>query len=294
LQGRSTASFKRLWSEIMLKPRWISLLVGALLVSCEGIEGQNRPESVREQILFFTNANEGQRVTAVVGQRIEISLATIGPGSYGDPFVSSAAIRFRNVAWPKSQTPGGPTQIYIFQGAAEGEAEIRIPHSGRGSFSVTVQVGSNAGNSKQAQMTPDQANDAKWKGAWTNLVNDVRQTFRPTMPKLTAVELNLAVANPGPEEEEVTLRVLNVVGEVIATVSRSVPVSAGSHTLFVFPEGGLAVTPGEVHSIRVSGEHLFGWKYVVGGYENGEASFNGRPLLPDARSTFLFTTFGAR
>jgi hypothetical protein len=26
-------------------------------------------------------------------------------------------------------------------------------------------------------MTPDQANDAKWKGAWTNLVNDVRQTL---------------------------------------------------------------------------------------------------------------------
>ena len=278
----------------MLKLRWISLLVGAVLVFREGIEGQNRPESAREQILFLTNSNDGQRVAAVVGQRIEISLATIGPGSYGDPIVSSAAIRFRNVTWPKSQAPGGPTQIYIFQGAAEGDAEIRIPHSGRGSFSVTVQVGANAGNSEQAQMTPDQANDAKWKGGCTNLVNDVQQTFRPRMPKLTAVEVNLAVANPGPEEEEVTLRVLNAASEVIATVSRIVPVSESSHTLFVFPEGGLAVTPGEVHSIRVSGESLFGWKYVVGGYENGEASFNGRPLLPDTRSTFLFTTFGAR
>jgi hypothetical protein len=144
----------------------------------------------------------------------------------------------------------------------------------------------------QAQMTPDQANDAKWKGAWTNLVNDARQTFGPTMPKLTAVGVNLAVANPGPEEGEVTLHVLNAAGEIIATVSRSVPVSEG-HALFVFPEGGLAVTPGEVYSIRVSGGHLSGWKYVVGGYENGEASFNGRPLLPDVRSTFLFTPFGA-
>ena len=261
---------------------------------CEGIEGQSRPESAQEQILFLTNANNGQRVAVVVGQRIEISLATIGPGSYGDPIVSSAAICFRSVAWPKSQTPGGPTQLFIFDAMAEGEAEIRIPHSGRGSFSVTVQVGANAGKSEQAQMTPDQANDAKWKGGWTNLVNDVRQTFRPTMPKLAAVEVNLAVANPGPEEEEVTLRVLNAAGEVIATVSRSVPVSESSHALFVFPEGGLAVTPGEVHSIRVSGEYLFGWKCMVGGYENGEASFNGRPLLPDARSTFLFTTFGTR
>ena len=277
----------------MLKLRWVSLLVGAVLVFCEGIDGQNRPEIAQEQILFLTNSNNGQRVAAVVGQLIEISLATIGPGSYGDPSVSSSAIRFRNVAWPQSQTPAGPTQIYIFEGTAEGEAEIRIPHSGRGSFSVTVQVGASAGNSEQVPMTPDQANDAEWKVAWTNLVNDVRQTFRPAMPKLTAVGVSLAVANAGPEEEEVTLRVLNAAGEVLATVSRSVPVSESSHTLFVFPEGGLAVTPGEVYSIRVSGEYLFGWKYVVGGYENGEASFNGRPLLPDARSTFLFTTFGA-
>lgn len=270
----------------------ISLLLGAVLACCEAIEGQNRPLSGREQILFLTNANDGQRVAAVVRQRIEISLATIGPGRYEDPSLSSSAIRFRNVAWPKSQTPGGPTQIYIFEGAAEGESEIRIPHSRRGSFSVTVQV-TNAGTSEQAQMTPDQANHAKWRGAWTNLVNDVRQTFRPTAPKLTAVEVNLTVANPGPEEEEVTLQVLNSAGEVLATVSRTLPVSECGHTLFVFAEGGLAVTSGEVYSIRVSGEHLFGWKYVIDGYENGEASFNGRPLLPDARSTFLFTTFGA-
>jgi hypothetical protein len=38
-------------------------------------------------------------VAAVVGQRIEISLATIGPGSYGTPDISSGTIRFWNVAW---------------------------------------------------------------------------------------------------------------------------------------------------------------------------------------------------
>ena len=102
----------------MLKLRWVSLLVAAVLVFCEGIEGQNRPGSAEEQILFLTNANNGQRVVAAVGQRIEISLATIGAGRYGDPSVSSSAIRFRNVAWPQSQTPAGPTQIYIFQGSA--------------------------------------------------------------------------------------------------------------------------------------------------------------------------------
>ena len=278
----------------MLRLRRVSLLAGAALVFCEGFAAQNRPKNAQQQILFLTNANDGQRVAAAAGQQIEISLATVGPGSYGDPRVSSAAVRFRNVAWPKSQTPGGPTQIYIFQAAAEGEAEIRIPHSSRGSFSVTVQVGANTGNPEQARVTPDQANDAKWKGAWTNLANDVRQTFRPTMPKLTAVEVNLTVANPGPQEEEVTLQVLNAAGDLLATVSRSVPVSESSHALFVFPEGGVTLTPGEVYSLRLSGEYLFGWKYVVGGYENGEAFFNGRALLAEARSTFLFRTFGER
>ena len=114
----------------MLKLQWV-LIAGAALAFSQAIEAQSKPESAQEQILFLTNANDGQRLATVVGQQIEITLATIGPGSYGDPIVSSAAVRFRNVAWPKSQTPGGPTQIYIFQGTAEGETEIRIPHSDR-------------------------------------------------------------------------------------------------------------------------------------------------------------------
>src|SRR6516162_3286454 len=85
------------WSEVMLKLRRVSLLVAAVLVFCEGIEGQNRPESGQEQILFLTNATNGQRVAAVVGQRIEISLATIGPGSYGDQVYRR--LRFVSGTW---------------------------------------------------------------------------------------------------------------------------------------------------------------------------------------------------
>lgn len=65
---------------------------------------------------------------------------------------------------------------------------------------------------------------------------------------------------------------------------------ADGHVRFAF--GGLEVSPGKVYSIRLSGGTVFGWKYVVGGYKKGSASFNGRPLLRDARSTFLFRTFG--
>jgi len=33
---------------------------------------------------------------------------------------------------------------------------------------------------------------------------------------------------------------------------------------------------------------MFGWRYIVGGYQKGAATFNAKPLLPNARSTFLF------
>lgn len=280
----------------MTQTRLLSFLVLALLGAFCGKAGEQshaKGQSTEQQILLLTNANSGQRVAAVVGQRIEITLATTGPGNFGTPEISSAAVRFWNVAFPRLQSPGGPTQVYLFQGAVEGEAEVTIPHTERAAFSVIVQVRSSTGKSLNAVMTADQENTAAWKGGWTNLMNDVRQTFTPSMPKLTGVEVQLVVANPGPEEEEVTLRLLNASGEVLATVSRTVPAAECCRVLFVFPGAGLDVTPGEVYSIAPRAESLFGWKYVAGGYATGEASFNGRSLLPQARSTFLFRTFGA-
>src|SRR5262249_14272414 len=131
-----------------------------------------------------------------------------------------------------------------------------------------------------------------WKNGSTNLLNEVRQTFRPSLPRLTGVEVELVVANPGPPDDELTMTIEDAEGETLALLSKTVPV-ADCDVLFVFPNGGLEVTPEQVYSIRLSGGTLFGWKYVVGGYKKGAAWFNGKPLLPGARSTFLFRTFGA-
>ncbi len=40
-------------------------------------------------------------------------------------------------------------------------------------------------------MKADQVNNAQWDKAWTNLVNDVQQSFKPSLPKLLAVEVDL-------------------------------------------------------------------------------------------------------
>jgi len=71
-------------------------------------------------------------------------------------------------------------------------------------------------------VTLDQANTTAWTKAWTNLVNDVRQTFTPLLPKLVAVEVELVIGNPGPPDDTLTMVLLDASGRTVALVSRTV------------------------------------------------------------------------
>lgn len=143
------------------------------------------------------------------------------------------------------------------------------------------------------ELKPDQTNTAGWDKAWTNLVNDVEQSFRPSAPRLVAVEVQLVVGNAGESQNDLTLSIKNARGDELVSVTQTVKTPDCDHVLFLLPENGIEVTPGDLYRIRLSGGTTFGWKYVVGGYPRGDATFNGRPLLPKARSTFLFRTFGS-
>ncbi|MGP8252843.1 MAG: hypothetical protein ACLQHF_12470 [Terracidiphilus sp.] len=251
--------------------------------------------SGEQQVLSLDFTNSGDRLAARVGQQIEIKLGAVGACEPCEPQISSPAIRFEDVALPWPVNPGITGQIYLFEAVAQGEAQVRVPIN---DFAVTIQVKPTDGgpSTPYASRTPDQANSAPWDNAWTNLNdNFLRQAFTPSLPRLTAVEVELEVANPGPASSVVTMYLENPRGKVLVALLKAVPVDNCHHVLFVFPEGGLRVSPGQVYSIRVSGgDGLFGWRYVVGGYPNGSASFNGKPLLHDARSSFLFRTLGAR
>jgi len=256
---------------------------------------------VSQRLLSLDFKNDGQHLTATVGQQIEITLGTVGPPQYGKPEISSPAIRLVSTAlW--QTTPAGPTFVYIFE-AAEGEAQVTVPlinttpnnpeSPNQHTFVVTIRVAPAHRNSPglRASLTPDQSNTAPWRNAWTNLRN-ARQDFVPSLARLTAVEVELVVANPGPGSDEVTLSVGDKEGE--DTVSKTVTVDECSHVLFLLPKGGLPVVPGQVYTIVLNSDHsVFGWKYVVDGYPKGAASLNGKPLSRDAHRSFLFRTFGA-
>src|SRR5579872_2258114 len=141
-------------------------------------------------------------------------------------------------------------------------------------------------------MWPDQVNTAGWDKAWTNLLNVAEQSFTPSLPKLLGVEVELVVGNPGEAEDELTLTVLDTKNQEVVTVTEKVQTANSDTVMFLMPTNGVALSPGQTYRLRLTGGTTFGWKYVVGGYKNGEATFNGKPLLAQARSTFLFRTFG--
>jgi hypothetical protein len=294
----------------------VFLLGLALWVSPNSSAGaqqvEGRSASVKPQLLSLDFTNNGQHLAVTVGQRIEITLGTVGPNQYGDPLVSSPAIRLDSVALAGRPNPGGARYIYMFDAAGEGEAQVKFPYRNfisqdpdlakRLTFTVTIHVRPGVGKATtlQASLTPDQANTAPWTNAWINVHSLLQQTFTPSLPTLTGVEVELVAVNPGPGSAEVSMAVMRRTSDrsedVLADVSKTVTAADCGHVLFLLPKDGLHVSPGRVYSIALrSVSSNFGWKYVRGGYANGTASFQGfdaRPLSPDTRSTFLFRTFG--
>jgi hypothetical protein len=70
-------------------------------------------------------------VTVSVGQPIEITLQTVGPGEYqSPPMISSDIVRFVDVTFVGPAVPAGPTQRFRFATTARGTAVISFRHSG--------------------------------------------------------------------------------------------------------------------------------------------------------------------
>ena len=123
-----------------------SILVSlAMLLACSGNFADQKaqtPPSTTPTELSLNRTNDGQRVTAKAGQPIVVTLQTIAGGHYGTPQISSRAVRFEGSAYApaREQNPGGPKQVYRFTAVAEGEAQIRIPHTDYPTVTFTIRV----------------------------------------------------------------------------------------------------------------------------------------------------------
>jgi len=69
--------------------------------------------STAQQVLSLNRSNDGQTVATTVGQSIEITLQTIGPGQYGDPHISSPAIRLESAAFSRTYRTQAARSRYI-------------------------------------------------------------------------------------------------------------------------------------------------------------------------------------
>jgi hypothetical protein len=81
--------------------------------------------------IYLANA-PSQAITMSVGQELDITVGTIGPGGYGAPTISSSVLRRMNGDYPAPCcTPGGPSQRFHFVADGPGEAVITLGQEGR-------------------------------------------------------------------------------------------------------------------------------------------------------------------
>jgi len=295
----------------------LAMMLG-VCISAQARNEEASPPASPARVLSLDFGNNGQSVAARVGEQIEVTLGLVGPAIYGDPQISSPAIRLEETAMALRPgmlpSPGGPTFIYMFEAVTEGEVQIKVPVVGAPdsetartrAFLVTIRVGPGAGTpSPSAHLRTDQANTEPWQGRWAraaispskSFLPVLRQGFVPSLPRLTGVEVELVAVHPGsPVTGDIEMRISDAKNEIVADVWKTVPTGDCSHVLFLLPGGGLQVSPGRAYTIQlVAVDGVFGWKYVDGGYREGAASApNGsNPPLPDSHSSFLFKTFGS-
>jgi hypothetical protein len=80
------------------------------------------------------NGIPSRTLSLTVGQTLELTLQTIGPGEYASPpSVSSTSVRFVDVTLVTPAVPAGVTQRFRFRAETPGRAIIMFQHSGQAS-----------------------------------------------------------------------------------------------------------------------------------------------------------------
>lgn len=144
--------------------------------------------------------------------------------------------------------------------------------------------------------TLDQVNDPAWTGGALNILppGKVSQSFVPSLPVLTAVEVALQTGNKGRGGDRITVKILNAEGQQLATSTATLNEGFDGYWRVTMPGGGIGVTPGKPLTIIVQdgGKNVFWWKYKNGNtYPAGQAMYYGAAFKDN---DFLFKTYGTK
>jgi len=90
----------------------------------------------------YNLASEGQTLRVAVGEELDLTLQTVGPGEYrSPPSVSSSSLQFLDATPITPTSRWGIAQVFRFKGVAPGQAIVVIRHSGNSPvMSDTVNV----------------------------------------------------------------------------------------------------------------------------------------------------------
>lgn len=75
-------------------------------------------------------SDTSQTLSLRVGQELDLTVGTVGPGSYQAPTISSTAVAFLGDSIVGPSTPAGPRQLFRFKGVSIGQAIVVLTHSG--------------------------------------------------------------------------------------------------------------------------------------------------------------------
>lgn len=129
---------------------------------------------------------------------------------------------------------------------------------------------------------------------WLAMSWTISQTFKPSMPVLTGVDIDLITGNPllGPTTITVEIRDNNT-NQVLATASQTVQVGISGLLHFNFARD-VPVTVGDTYVLYVPGsKDTFGWKFSGDTYPDGFRTItNWQRSIPHSNEDCLFQTYG--
>jgi hypothetical protein len=117
----------KMTQSIPARSRERARVVAAAVVTAVMAASCHSPASSNDRI-SLDNSSNGHTVSVATGDKIDITLQTIGPGRYETPTVSGS-IRFLGEGDAGLQNPGGPRQLFQFEAVTVGRGEITIPHT---------------------------------------------------------------------------------------------------------------------------------------------------------------------